>query len=64
MDFEWDEIKRQSNLMKHQVDFVDAVGVFYDELAVTVEDPDSIDEQRHITIGLDFNLQVLVVVSM
>ena len=26
MDFEWDENKRHSNLIKHQVDFVDAVG--------------------------------------
>lgn len=64
MDFEWDENKSHSNLIKHQVDFVDAVGVFYDDLAVTVEDPDSINEQRLITIGTDFNLQVLVVVSM
>ena len=47
-----------------RVDFVDAVGVFYDEMAMTVEDPDSINEQRLVTIGLDFNLQVLVVVSM
>ena len=64
MDFEWDENKRHSNPIKHQVDFVDAVGVFYDDLAMTVEDPDSINEQRLITIGTDFNLQVLVVVSM
>lgn len=64
MGFEWDENKRHSNLIKHRVDFVDAVGVFYDERAMTVEDPDSINEQRLITIGMDFNLQVLVVVSM
>ena len=64
MDFEWDENKRHSNLIKHQVDFVDAVGVFYDDLAMTVEDPDAINEQRLITIGMDFNLQVLIVVSM
>ena len=64
MDFEWDENKRHANLIKHQVDFVDAVGVFHDDRAMTVEDPDSISEQRLITIGMDFNLQVLVVVSM
>lgn len=64
MDFKWDENKRHANLIKHQVDFIDVVGVFYDDRAVTVEDPDSINEQRFITIGMDFNLQVLVVISM
>ena len=64
MDFEWDESKRYSNLIKHQVDFADAVGVFYDDRAMTVEDPDSLGEQRFITIGMDFKLQVLVVVNL
>ena len=64
MDFEWDESKRYSNLIKHQVDFADAVGVFYDDRAMTVEDPDSLREQRFITIGMDFKLQVLLVVNL
>ena len=64
MDFEWNENKRRSNLFKHQVDFADAVGVFYDDRAMTVEDPDSLNEQRLITIGMDFKLQVLVVVNV
>ena len=64
MDFEWDESKRYSNLIKHQVDFADAAGVFYDDLAITVEDPDPLGEQRFITIGMDFELQVLVVVNL
>lgn len=28
MDFEWDEAKRQSNLRKHQIDFIDVQAVF------------------------------------
>ncbi len=28
MDFEWDEAKRQANILKHGIDFVDAVEVF------------------------------------
>lgn len=64
MDFEWNESKRHSNLIKHQVDFADAVGVFYDDRAMTVEDPDSLREQRFITIGMDFKLQILVVVNL
>lgn len=55
MEFAWDETKRRINLLKHRVDFADAVGVFY---AVTAEDPDHHNEQRFITVGLDFRLQV------
>lgn len=28
MEFEWDENKRQSNLNKHGVDFIDAAKIF------------------------------------
>jgi uncharacterized DUF497 family protein len=28
MDFEWDEAKRQANILKHGVDFVDAANIF------------------------------------
>ena len=68
MKFDWDKNKRRSNLLKHRVDFTDAVGVFYDVIvidgaAITVEDPDHHDEQRFITIGRDFKLQTLVVVN-
>lgn len=61
MEFEWDESKRTQNLMKHEIDFVDAVGVLYDEEARTVEDPDS-NEARWITLGADFLGRVLIVV--
>ncbi len=57
MNIEWDENKRRSNLLKHRVDFADAVGVFYDDNAVTVEDPEHYQEQRFITLGMDFKLQ-------
>jgi len=28
MDFEWDESKRQANIVKHGIDFVDAGAIF------------------------------------
>jgi uncharacterized DUF497 family protein len=28
MGFEWDELKRRSNLIKHDIDFIDAQAVF------------------------------------
>ena len=36
MDFEWDVNKRRSDLLKHRIDFADAVGVFYDDRAITL----------------------------
>lgn len=62
MKFEWDPAKAASNRKKHGVDFADAVGVFEDELAITIEDNDAEGELRFITIGMDFTLKILVVV--
>lgn len=62
MRYEWDEAKRQANLGKHGVDFADAVGVFFDDYALTRRDPDSDDEDRMVTLGLGVSLRVLYVV--
>jgi uncharacterized DUF497 family protein len=48
--------------MKHGVDFADAVGVFEDPLALTIEDQDNPDENRWLTLGTDFLGRLLVVV--
>lgn len=29
--FEWDERKRQANIKKHDIDFADVTGIFYDK---------------------------------
>lgn len=62
MNYEWDPDKAASNLKKHGVHFADAVIVFEDERAVTVEDFEADDEQRFCTIGMDAALAILVVV--
>ncbi len=61
MNFSWDENKRQSNLIKHGVDFADTVGAFYDDFAITTEDPDQHGEQPLITLGVSFNMQLVLV---
>lgn len=60
--FEWDSDKAQSNLTKHGVDFADAVGVFEDEMALTIEEQKALDEKRFVTVGFDFHGRVLTVV--
>ena len=62
MNYEWSTDKATANLKKHGLDFADAVGVFEDEHAITIEDKDAEGEQVFITIGLDFFLRNLVVV--
>ncbi|HQV94462.1 MAG TPA: BrnT family toxin [Anaerolineales bacterium] len=61
MDYQWDPNKAKSNLQKHGVSFADAVGVFEDENAITLED-DHPSESRFITIGRDFLQRILVVI--
>jgi hypothetical protein len=61
MAYQWDDNKAKSNLKKHRVDFADAVTVFNDDLAITIED-DNPDEERFVTIGMDALGRILVVV--
>lgn len=62
MDYEWDPDKAKANLSKHGVNFADAVTALEDELALTIPDPDSQDEERFVSMGMDATGQVLVTV--
>ena len=61
MSYQWDPNKAKSNLKKHGVSFADAVGVFEDENATTIQDEHE-SEDRFVTIGRDFLRRILVVV--
>ncbi len=62
MRFEWDPRKAVANLRTHRVSFAEAVTVLEDDFALTREDPDAVDEERFVTLGLSNlgNLLVLV----
>jgi uncharacterized protein len=62
VDYEWDPDKAIANFNKHGVHFSDAVSVLEDELALTVRDPYSDEEERWITLGMDLLGRLLVVV--
>jgi uncharacterized DUF497 family protein len=62
MSFQWDPDEAESNSKKHGVEFADAVGVFTDELALSIEDPDSLSERRWVVIGRGLTDQLLTVV--
>ena len=62
MDFEFDPAKARTNLRKHGVSFAHAEQALRDAMAVTVEDPDAVGEQRFVTLGMDALGRVLVVI--
>ncbi|MCP3954246.1 MAG: BrnT family toxin [Desulfobacterales bacterium] len=60
--FEWDDRKNAANKRKHGVSFEDAQTVFFDENAISFDDPDhSIQEARFILFGLSVKLKISVV---
>ena len=61
-DVEFDPKKAAANLRKHGIAFSDAEQALRDPNAVTIEDPDAVDEQRFVTLGVDSLGRVLVVV--
>lgn len=61
VDYRWDPDKSRLNLAKHGVHFADAVTVFSDDRALTIED-DHPDEERFVTIGMDALGRILLVV--
>lgn len=62
MEFEWDEEKAASNLVKHGVSFAEAETVFADPLSLTGYDPNhSESEDRYITMGLSIDGRLLLV---
>jgi len=61
MCYQWDKNKAEDNLRKHGVYFADAVSVFSDGLALTIED-DGSEERRWVTLGGDLFGRILVVV--
>lgn len=62
MEIEFDPDKAQSNFRKHRVSFAHAEQVLRDGHAITVADPDSEDEPRFVTLGMDALGRILVVV--
>lgn len=61
MRYEWDPAKAEANAAKHGVRFADAVTVFSDDQALTIDDPHP-EEERFVTIGMDALARLLIVI--
>ena len=60
MRFEWDEAKRESNILKHGIDFVGIDLVFEAETVTILDDRFNYGEERFVTLGL-LNGRVVVI---
>jgi len=61
MKFEWDEVKNQTNIRKHGLDFKDAPQIFDGPMLVDLDPRQEYEEERWIGIGLLRNRVVVVV---
>ena len=65
MQFEWDENKNISNLIKHSVDFHQAVEVFSDENKIeTLDNRSDYGEQRVKVVGKSMDLILSVICTV
>lgn len=62
MRYEWGPEKAKANLREHGVILAEAQTVLEDDFALTREDPDAVDEQRFVSLGLSGFGNLLVVV--
>ncbi|MBS1810654.1 MAG: BrnT family toxin [Acidobacteria bacterium] len=61
MKFEWDEAKRQTNIAKHGIDFVDLPPLFDGLTVLEVDDRFNYGETRFLTLGMLNGIVFLVV---
>ena len=62
MNIDWDPAKAGANLREHGVAFSESATVLDDDHALTREDPDSVGEQRFVSLGMSATGALLVVV--
>ena len=63
MRFEWNAKKRKLNLVKHKIEFEEAIEVLNCSHVFVLKDSPQIDEDRYVFIGLSKKLNILVVVA-
>lgn len=61
MKFEWDETKNKTNYKKHGIWFEDAIEIFSNKYFRAIVDRQDYGEQREISIGLMYDVIIVVV---
>jgi len=61
MSYEWDEQKRQVNIKKHGIDFLNVAEIFDGDTVTIPDERFDYDENRFIVIGILKNVVIVVV---
>lgn len=61
MNFEWDENKNETNIIKHGFDFVDAPRIFRMPMLFWLDDREDYGEDRWVALGMLDGRAVVVV---
>jgi uncharacterized DUF497 family protein len=64
MDFEYDQHKNRSNIIKHGIDFADAESIFMYPMLIREDVRSDYGEQRWISIGLLKGIVVVMVFTI
>lgn len=64
MEFEWDEQKRETNIRKHDVDFLLATMIFDDDYVEWTDDRKEYGELRRIAVGNASGLILTIVYTL
>ena len=52
MDFEWNDAKREANLAKHGIDFMDAVAIWQESIIDPADTRVVAGEERRVALGM------------
>jgi uncharacterized protein len=63
MKYEWDENKREHNIEKHGIDFIDAIEIFNDLNRIEFENHRK-GETRFLTIGMVHDIVLFLVYTL
>lgn len=64
MEFEWDEAKRQSNILKHGIDFAESVSI-YEGFVLTLRSANvDYGEERYLAVGLLKGVEITIVYTL
>jgi uncharacterized DUF497 family protein len=64
VEFEWDEAKNKANILKHGIDFDDAIGIFNGQVLERVDARRDYGEMRIIAIGVVEGRELVLVYTM
>ena len=64
MEYEWDEVKNEANLVKHGIDFEDAIGMFSGLVLEKVDSRRDYGKTRIIAIGAVDQRELVVVYTV